>query len=345
MADETTPVTPATPQVNVSPDVNVTPDSLAMSASKYRTELLKMPMLALGPVLNYFTIRSGIRHSEAVGELSGNIEMGPYDPYRVDKEGMSVNGRVLYTYFGSVIKQFHPNSVVKSIYGSSITKGEGLASIPITLQVLSYLAAKLGKGFALHLFDAVRDEKGTKTADLFNGLDTITASEITSGGISVAKGNLYEFESKIDSTNAVDQITDFCRSASDELLGYEDGYDAKGGGLNLLVPRTVLYAYRDDYKSTTGHVPYYDKFNQTTVEGFDNIKLVPIAGKAKSDYIQLSTKGNLLIGCDQMGGVENITVEKHHPFILDFIAAMFFGTDYESVNAERLLVGKLKSGS
>ena len=49
----------------------------------------------------------------------------------------------------------------------------------------------------------------------------------------------------------------------------------------------------------------------------------------------------MLIGTDQMGGVENITVEKHHEFLLSFIATMFFGTNYESISPERLLVGKL----
>ena len=323
-------------------NVKITDADLAKSAAKNRTELLKAPMLALGPALSYMTIRTGIRYSETVGELSGNIEMGPYDPTRVDNEDMTITPRTLYTYFGSVIKKLHPNSVAQKIYGSSITKGDGQMTVPIVLQALTYLAAKLGKGFALHLFDAIRKDGGTKTVDLFNGFDTITATEITNGGLSVDKGNLFEFADVIDSTNCVDQIVAFCRAASDELLGYEDGSaDVKGSQLNLLVPRSIVYAYRDDYKATTGHSPIYDKFNQTVVEGFDNITLVPFAGKVKSPFVQLTTKSNMLIGCDQMSGTENIAVEKHHPFLLDFVATMFFGCDYESLDPTRLLVGKL----
>ncbi|MCM1356522.1 MAG: hypothetical protein NC212_08980 [Staphylococcus sp.] len=321
----------------------ITPNELATSAAKFRTDLLKMAMLALGPALNFFTLRTGIRYGETVGQLSGSMEIGPHDPYRVDNDDIDIAGRTLYTYFGSAVKRFDPNTVIQSIYGSSITKGEGLKNVPIVVQVLSFLAAKIGKGFALHLFDAVRNEKGEKTVDLFDGIDTITEKEITAGKISTELGNLFEFSEAIDSTNAVDLLTAFCRAASDELLECEDGSDSKGSGLNLYVPRKIIYAYRDDYKATTGHSPIYDKFNQTVVEGFDNIRLVPFAGKAKSSFIQLSTKQNMLIGTDQMGGVEDITVEKHHEFLLSFIATMFFGTNYESISPERLLVGKLFS--
>lgn len=337
MADPTTTTTAG--------KVVITPDALATSAHTNRKELLKLPILALGPALRYFSIRTGIRYGETVGQLSGDFELGPYDPYRVDHGNVSIKGRTLYTYFGDVVKDFDPNSVYQSIYGSSIVSGEGLKNVPIVLQVLSLMAAKIGAGLRIHLFDAVRNASGTKTVDLFNGVDTVTAQEITAGAISVANGNLFEFTDAIDSTNAVDLLTAFCRAASDELMAADDGDDSMATGLNLLVPRSVVYAYRDDYKATTGHSPIYDKFNQTVVEGFNNVRLVPFSGKAKSNFIQLSQKNNLLIGTDQLGGMEDIKVEKHHPFLLQFIATMFFGFNFESIDKERLLVGKLKSAS
>lgn len=321
--------------------VIITPDSLAQSANKNRKELLKLPIMALGYALNYFTIRSGIRGSETAGQIDGGFELGPYDPYRVDRDDVSIKGRTLQSYFGSVVKEFDPNSVYKSIYGSSIVKGDGLKNVPITLQILSFLAAKLGKSLLLHLFDAVRNPSGKKTVDLFNGVDTVTATEIAAGNITTSKGNLFEFTDAINSTNAVDLITAFCRAATDELLECEDGEESKAEGLNLYIPRSILYAYRDDYKATTGNSPIYDKFNQTTVEGFPNIRLVPFAGKAKSKYIQLSHRNNMLIATDQLGDKEQILVEKYHPFILSFVATLFWGFDFESIDPSRLLVGKL----
>lgn len=326
---------------NPAGKVVITPEALAQSAHKYRTELLKLPVLALGYALNYFTVRSGIRDSETVGQIDADFELGPHDPYRVVRDDSSIKGRTLHSYFGSVVKEFDPNSVYKSIYGSSIVKGDGLKNVPIVLQVLSVMASKMGKSLLLHLFDAVRNPSGKKTVDLFNGVDTVTAAEITAGNIATSKGNLFEFSDAINSTNAVDLITAFCRAATDELLECEDGEDSKADGLNLYVPRSIVYAYRDDYKATTGNSPIYDKFNQTVVEGFPNIRLVPFAGKAKSKYIQLSQRKNMLIATDQLSNKETILVEKYQPFVLSFIATLFWGFDYESIDSSRLLVGKL----
>lgn len=330
---------------NPAGKVVFSPQELATSAAKLRKELLLMPFKAMGDTLSYFTLRSGIRYSESVGELSGDFEVGPYDPYRVDKDNVTITSRTLRTYLGAVVKEFDPNSVYQSIYGSSIVSGDGLKNVPIVQQVLSLMAGKIGQGLALHLFDAVRNEKGTRTVDLFDGVDTVSKKEIAAGNVSTEKKNLFEFTEVIDSTNAVDLLTEFCRAANDRLLDTPDGGDSMGDGLNLYVPRSIVYAYRDDYKSTTGHSPIYDKFNQTTIEGFSNIRMVPFAGKSGSEVIQLTTKKNMLVGCDQMpGSVENITVEKHHAFILQFIATLFFGFDFESISPERILFGKLKAG-
>ena len=134
----------------------------------------------------------------------------------------------------------------------------------------------------------------------------------------------------------------FCRAASDELLECEDGEDSKGSGLLLYLSRPIVDAYRDDYLATTGHTPIYNKFNQNTILGFDNIKMVPLAAKRGSNFIQLSRRSNMLIGVNQKSDPkETIAVEKHHPFKLDFVSTLWFGTDYESIAPENLLVGKL----
>ena len=105
------------PQENITPGAKtiVTPQELATSAAKFRTELLKMPMLALGPALRFFSIRTGIRYGETVGQLSGDMEIGPHDPYRVDNEDIGIAGRTLYTHFGSAVKRFDPNTVYQTI--------------------------------------------------------------------------------------------------------------------------------------------------------------------------------------------------------------------------------------
>lgn len=321
--------------------VVITPEALAKSAAKYRKELLKLPVLALDPILKYMTLRTGVRESETVGELSGTIEFGPYDSKRSDDTPMNITGRTLQVYLGNAVKSFDPNSVAQSIYGSAITNGDGLKNVDIVTQVVSYLCAKLGEGIARHIFDAVRDPNKKDTKSLFDGFDTILLKEIAAGTISEDKGNLFKFGEAITSDNAVDAFTSFARAAHDELLGLEDGSDAKNGGLNLFIPRKYLYMYRDDYKATTGHSPIYDEFNQMTVEGFPGIRFVPAAGKAGSKIIQLTPRKNSLVGVNGESDREYIAINKYKNFELDFAATMFFGTQYESIAPERILVGEL----
>ena len=313
--------------------VNITDTDLATSARTYRKDLLMVPVHALAKSLQHMTLRTGIRHSEKVGELTGDIEIGPYSETRVDDENVGIITRELKTYLGSVVKKFSPNSVAQTVYGSSITKGESLTNVEIVRLVLAFLAAKIGAGIDRHLFNAVRNASGTKTVDLFDGSDTITAAEVTAGNIATAKGNLYEFSEAITKLNAVDQIVAFCRAADDFLQ------ETKGA--KLIISRDIYNAYVDDYKATTGAIVYNDKFLQKSVEGFSNIELVPMYQKKGAPFIQLTTKSNMLVGVDQESDEESLIVEKHAPFVLDFIATMFFGAQFETLDKSRLLVGKL----
>lgn len=318
--------------------VTITPDELAKSAAKFRKELLIMSVIALQNTLQHMSLRTGIRYKETVGELSGSIELGPYDEDRVDSTGVKIIGRELETYFGSVVKKFSPNSVYQSIYGDSIVSGDGLKNVPIAKAVLAYLMKKISQGLNKNIWSAVRNAEGTGTADLFNGFDTITATEITATKISKAIGNLYEFTEAITSSNAVDLLKAFYRAASDELQG--DGDDSLK--LKMFIPKSIYNAYVDDYQLTVGSVPYNKEFKKTFLEGSDDqCELVPLSNKKSSPYIHLTSKSNMLVGVDQMGDVEKLTVEKHTPFKLDFVAAMFFGCQFETISPERLLVGKL----
>lgn len=322
-------------------ELKFTPEELSRSAAKYRREFVKIPITGLKAALAYFQLRTGIQGSETVGEMSGSIEMAPYNAYRVDSKEIGITGRELKTYLGSAVKRFDPNKVWGSIYGSQITQGEALKNVPIAAQMVAFLAAKISKALRLSLFDAVRNPAGNTTKDLFDGFDTITAAEIKAGKISEANGNLFSFSEAITSANAVDMIRTFLQSADDELIGMGDGEVDPNNAVNLYVPRQIVYAYCEDYKSTTGNSPVYDKYNQVVVEGFPYVRLCPFAGKATSKFLQLSTRNNMLLGTDLTHNVEKMDVEKHHEFLLSFIATMVFGAQFESISKESLFVGKL----
>lgn len=312
---------------------------LNKTAAKLRSKLLQLPLITCSTTFNHMTIRPGIRYAEVVGEMSGDMQFGPYSTTRKDTEDVVINPRELYTYFGSVVKEFDPNSVYKTIWGGNITKGEGLKNTDITRQVLQFLLGKLGKNLNAHIWDAVRNETGSETKDLFNGFDTITAAEITAKTIGKEAGNLFEFSEAIDKTNAVDLLKAFYQTASDELQGDEtDGSEPK----KLFIPRSVFNAYNEDYQMTVGAVPYNREYKKTFLEGTnDTVELVPLVNKKDSAFIHLTTKNNMLIGVNQQGEEEQITVEKYQPFTLTFVATMFFGCQFETIDKSRLLVGKL----
>ena len=307
---------------------------LSTSAAKLRKELLRMPLMALKDFLAHVTLRTGIRYSETIGELTGSMELGPYSETRVDENDVAITPRTLYTYLGSVDKKFSPNSIYQSIWGSNITKGDGLKTTDITQQALALLASKVGAALYWAIWGAKRNDSGTKTVDLFDGFDTIAAKEVKDGNVSVEKGNLFDLDiTTIDKTNAVDICKEIWRKAD---------YHLKNGKCKLFVPSYVLDAYNDDYKITTGAVPYNTQFNQTFVEGSSNkCEIVALPNKDGSKFMQLTTKSNMLVGTCQMSDEESVSIEKYSPFVLDFVMTMFFGTQYESINKERILfIGK-----
>lgn len=318
-------------------NLKCTDQDFLTSARKYRKELLRLPVLRLADALKHFTIRPGIRYEEKLYTLDADMEFGPYDPSRTEDLELVINPRTLKTFFGSVRRNFDPNQFYKTVLGSAITKGEALKSVEVARQVLALVAAKLGDRLARVIFSAVRDDAGTSSATLFNGFDTITKSEITGGGLAVDKGNLFEFTEKIDSTNAVDVIKAFLRSGDDFLMSQEN--------LLLFMPYQVWYDYMDDYKITTGAISYNQSYRQIHPEGFENVTFVPMFQKKGSEFMQLSTKKNMLIGVNQMGDEESIVVEKHDVVLLTLFATIFFGCDYQSIDKSELLVGKLFTGN
>lgn len=313
--------------------INITDADLKKSAVNYRKDLLVMPVIAAEATLQHMTPRPGIAGREVLGQLSGGIELGPYDPNRVDDSGVKIEPRTLETFLGSVVKKFDLNSVAKTVYGSLTTQGEALASTDLSMQVLYYLAMQLGQNLNKHIWDAKRNDSGTTTVDLFNGFDTITAKEITAGGIATGKGNFMQLDTAIDNSNATDILMSIYESADDNLQGVPT---------KMYIPFNVYRAYNKDYLASFGNVVYNQQYKKTFLEGTDNLcELVPLVGKKGSQFIHLSTKSNMVYGYGDGLDSEKIAIEKHHEFLLSFVATMFFGCQFETISKERLMVAKL----
>ena len=79
----------------------------------------------------------------------------------------------------------------------------------------------------------------------------------------------------------------------------------------LFIPQGVYDNYVDDYQATVGHVPYNTSFEKTFLESSNNrCELVPLANKAGSAFIHLTTKSNMLVGYGNGADKETILVRK-----------------------------------
>lgn len=303
------------------------PEDFQQAAVKYRSELLMLPIIGCQDTLQFMTSRPGIRYKERVGTMTGDAQFAPYNPARSTDYNLNLSYREIETFFGSVVAKFEPNSAISTLLGTGATKGDGQMTTPTAKHVLSLIA----KNLSVHLNDAiwngVRNANGTTTKDLFNGFDTITQSEITAGEISAAKGNYMKLSEEITSANAVDVAKEILFSLDPRLRSQD---------LYIYCSQDFVDKYNEGYLLTHGGIPYNTQYGQQSVEGSNGkLKFVPLYNKANSKFMHVTTKSNMLVGFDQMGDIENVMVKEYEPFILTYIATMFFGVQFESLDKRR----------
>lgn len=342
---------------------------LADSAKKLRRELLLLPVKTANTTLQYMTPRVGVRVAETVGTLKGDMQFGPYSDTREDDDDVTITPRTLLVYLGSVVKNFKPNEIVRSIWGPTVLHGEAMKQTELVRMVLSLLAGRTGENLNDVIFNAVRNAEGSKTKDLFDGFDTIFSNELTATkkisedaiaklvstnpeaseeqkkaaadaaiaahiakgktGVGTEFGNYYNITESITSDNAYDVLRTICKKANEKLMDRQQLY--------LFCPKHVVQDYEEDYRKTVGSVVYNKEFKQPTIEGFDNVRFIPLSNKKGSSVMQLTTKKNMLYGLDAVSDMENIEVARFKAFTLQFIATMFFGVQYESIEPEDIL--------
>ena len=94
--------------------------------------------------------------------------------------------------------------------------------------------------------------------------------------------------------------------------------------------------YNEAYQLTHGGLQYNTQYGQQAVEGSNGkLKFVPLYNKADSKFMHVTTKSNMLVGFDQMGDIENVMIKEYEPFILTYIATMFFGVQFECIDKRR----------
>lgn len=311
------------------------PEDFQNAAIKYRSELLMLPIIGCQDTLQYMTARPGIRYKERVGTVSGDAQFAPYKPTRASDFNLNVDYRELETFFGSVVSDFEPNSAVSTLLGTGATKGDGQIATPTAKSVLALIAKSLSEHLNDAIWNGVRNATGDTSKDLFNGFDTITQAEITAQNITAEKGNYLKLTEDITAANAVDVAKKILFSLDPRLRSQE---------LFLYCSQDFVDKYNEGYLLSHGGIPYNTEYGQTAVEGSNGkLKLVPLYNKADSKFMHVTTKSNMLVGFDQMGDIENVMVKEYKPFILSYIATMFFGVQFESIDKRRFKVIELKT--
>lgn len=311
-----------------------TPEEFKEAATKYRKDLLMLPIIGIQDTLQYMTARPGIRYKENVGALSGDAQFGPYKPSRSTDFNLNVDYRTLETFMGSVVAKFEPNTAVSTLLGQiGDTKGDGQMKAPTALHVLALIARGLSEHLNAAIWAGKRNPAGDTTMDLFDGFDTITKAEVTAGKLSAEEGNYLKLTDTITKDNACDIAKDILFSLDPRLRAMD---------LNMYCTQEFADAYNESYLLNHGGITYNTQYQQTTVEGSNGrLHIVPLYNKIGSSYIHIAPKTNMLVGYDQMGDVESVTVEKYEPFILSYIVTMFFGCQFESIDKRRMKVIEL----
>lgn len=321
-----------------------TPDALTKTFQTYRKKLIVQPMFAMNEALKHMTVRTGIRYRETVTEMGGKFQIGNY---KKDKKGdgdMSFDGRALETFFGNCVEPIDPNAIYQSIWGSNVTKGEGLKNVPIVLQVCAYMMKQLGENLFLNMFTAKHDSSDfTSTEKFFNGFKTIIENDIAGTNetaktlISADLGNLAEGAESISAENAEDVVKEFYWSRNAKLRGQR---------LKLFMSDLCYHYYTEAYQLNHGALPYNQSYDKRTLEGASNVELVPLAN-VPADFMVLTPKSNILALFNQKTDDETFIVERSldNHYDVDFIANMFFGVQFLSVSKEAFSVWRKTAGA
>lgn len=314
-------------------NITFTPDQLTTTFQTYRKDLIVQPMLAMQELLQHCSIRTGIRYRETVSEMTGKFQMGNYKKDKLGTGNVNINGRVLETFFGNCIEPIDPNAIYQSIWGSNITKGEGLKNVPIVLQICAYIMKQIGENLYTNAFTAKHE--GTvfdSTASFFNGFKTIIDNDIAGTNedakvkISADIGNFQTSTTSITKETAEDAVKDFYWSRNAKLRGQK---------LKLFMSDMLYHFYTEDYQLNHGSLPYNQAYDKKTLEGASNVELAPLSN-VPEDFMVLTPKSNILALFNQQTEDEKFICERSlaNHYDIDFIANMFFGVQFESVSPD-----------
>lgn len=323
-------------------------EELSKTFQTYRKEFVIMPFLAMEQLAKHMNVRTGIRYRETVSQMSTDAEISNYSKTKHQDADVKIDPRVFETFFGNIVQGIDPNAIYQSIWGSNVTKGDGLKNVPIVVQVCSYLVKKIGEKIFMNSFTAKHDSTDTtSTSKWFNGFQTILEKDVAGTNytnkvlISADIGNLVEGAESITADNAEDLIKDFYWN---QVGNPAAAAKLRSQRLKLFMSDQAYHFYTESYQTNHGSLPYNQAYDKKSLDGASNVEFVPLPC-VPDDFLLLTPKNNAYLLFNQKTDDDKFLVEKSlsNHYDVDFIMNYFFGTQFESVSPEVLRYWKKKA--
>lgn len=296
------------------------------AGTKYRKELLVMPVATLAPFMKHATLKIGLQGREVGGLLTTDAELRPYRTSKDASDNTVITPYEWETFLGDVVKEFDPNAILGTLYTerTSVKPDKRAFAKRVALE----MAKKVGEKLYDNLWIASRNAAGNNTVDLFNGYATQIAAAVVSGALSEAKGNYQDITA---TPMTVDNCGDLLKAAWRNL-----DRNLKGQRVKLKLPDSILDMYEDWFQVEYGHAPWNEKFEQKTLVGSrGRCELVPLDNMEGTDYLQFSVKENVKVGCDQESDKETVEIRRpDNPKMVQFFMMAYFGVGYETMAKE-----------
>lgn len=323
-------------------------EELSKTFQTYRKEFVIMPFLAMEQLAKHMNVRTGIRYRETVSQMSTDAEISNYSKTKHQDADVKIDPRVFETFFGNIVQGIDPNAIYQSIWGSNVTKGDGLKNVPIVVQVCGYLVKKIGEKMFMNSFTAKHDSTDTtSTSKWFNGFQTILENDVAGTNytnkvlISADIGNLVEGAESITADNAEDLIKDFYWN---QVGNPAAAAKLRSQQLKLFMSDQGYHFYTESYQTNHGSLPYNQAYDKKSLDGASNVEFVPLPC-VPDDFLLLTPKNNAYLLFNQKTDDDKFLVEKSlsNHYDVDFIMNYFFGTQFESVSPEVLRYWKKKA--
>lgn len=323
-------------------------EELSKTFQTYRKEFVIMPFLAMEQLAKHMNVRTGIRYRETVSQMSTDAEISNYSKTKHQDADVKIDPRVFETFFGNIVQGIDPNAIYQSIWGSNVTKGDGLKNVPIVVQVCGYLVKKIGEKMFMNSFTAKHDSTDTtSTSKWFNGFQTILENDVAGTNytnkvlISAEIGNLVEGAESITADNAEDLIKDFYWN---QVGNPAAAAKLRSQQLKLFMSDQAYHFYTESYQTNHGSLPYNQAYDKKSLDGASNVEFVPLPC-VPNDFLLLTPKNNAYLLFNQKTDDDKFLVEKSlsNHYDVDFIMNYFFGTQFESVSPEVLRYWKKKA--